>query len=166
MPDTRKRLVGDVGSEGRTILGHADPFTTKRYAHMAPDAMKQAMSVLDDSHNVHHKPATACKILQTPEIETPLQPSLVAAEGRFGGKMEVGPEGFEPSTHGLRVRCSTRLSYEPVSGISTTSSLLRHPPIVQWAQAAGSQRTDFPRGFTGALVPSARPAVDVVRADR
>jgi site-specific recombinase XerD len=33
----------------QSILGHADPSTTERYAHMAPDAMKQAMSVLDDS---------------------------------------------------------------------------------------------------------------------
>ncbi len=26
----------------------------------------------------------------------------------------VGPGGFEPPAHGLRVRCSTRLSYEPI----------------------------------------------------
>ena len=29
------------------ILGHADSTTTQRYAHMAPDALKQAMAVLD-----------------------------------------------------------------------------------------------------------------------
>lgn len=33
----------------QAILGHADPSTTERYAHMAPDAMKQAISVLDSS---------------------------------------------------------------------------------------------------------------------
>lgn len=32
----------------QAILGHSDPSTTERYAHMAPDAMKQAISVLDD----------------------------------------------------------------------------------------------------------------------
>ena len=32
----------------QSILGQADPSTTERYAHMAPDAMKQAMSVLDE----------------------------------------------------------------------------------------------------------------------
>ena len=32
----------------QSILGHADPSTTERYVHMAPDAMKQAMSVLDE----------------------------------------------------------------------------------------------------------------------
>lgn len=32
----------------QAILGHADPSTTERYAHMAPDAMKQAISVLDE----------------------------------------------------------------------------------------------------------------------
>ena len=32
----------------QSILGHADPSTTERYAHMAPDAMTQAMSVLDE----------------------------------------------------------------------------------------------------------------------
>ena len=32
----------------QSIHGHADPSTTERYVHMAPDAMKQAMSVLDE----------------------------------------------------------------------------------------------------------------------
>lgn len=32
----------------QAILGHSAPSTTERYAHMAPDAMKQAISVLDD----------------------------------------------------------------------------------------------------------------------
>lgn len=32
----------------QSILGHAEPSTTERYAHMAPDAMKQAISVLDE----------------------------------------------------------------------------------------------------------------------
>jgi len=32
----------------QSILGHADPSTTERYAHMAPDAQKQAISVLDE----------------------------------------------------------------------------------------------------------------------
>jgi integrase len=32
----------------QAILGHADPSTTERYAHMAPDAVKQAISVLDE----------------------------------------------------------------------------------------------------------------------
>ena len=32
----------------QSILGHADPSTTERYVYMAPDAMKQAMSVLDE----------------------------------------------------------------------------------------------------------------------
>ena len=100
-----------------------------------------------------------------PNKKRPRDRRLTALRDVSAGAQKVGPGGFEPPTHGLRVRCSTRLSYEPVSGIFTTSSLLRHPLIVQRAQAVGSQRMDFPRGFTGALVPSARPAVDVVRAD-
>jgi hypothetical protein len=35
--------------------------------------------------------ATSCK---TPEIETPLKPPIAAAQGQFGGKMEVGPGGL------------------------------------------------------------------------
>ena len=93
--------------------------------------------------------AAGCEKLQNPRNRNAPAIAVCRRSGAFRrGTQKVGPEGFEPSTHGLRVRCSTRLSYEPVSGISTTSSLLRHPPIVQRAQAAGSQRTDFPRGFT------------------
>jgi hypothetical protein len=36
-------------------------------------------------------------------------------EAGFAVLYSVGPGGFEPPTHGLRVRCSTRLSYEPKS---------------------------------------------------
>ena len=59
--------------------------------------------------------ATSCK---TPEIETPLKPPIAAAQGQFGGKMEVGPEGFEPSTHGLRVRpgWSENRASAPING--------------------------------------------------
>ena len=31
----------------------------------------------------------------------------------------VSPEGFEPSTHGLKGRCSTRLSYGPNINVQT-----------------------------------------------
>ncbi len=40
----------------------------------------------------------------------------------------VGPEGFEPSAIGLKVRCSTGLSYRPfalVAGTMSMSSLKR-----------------------------------------
>jgi hypothetical protein len=61
-------------------------------------------------------------LFRASECNSAVQPKTknapaIAVQRRSGafrrGTWKVGPGGFEPPTHGLRVRCSTRLSYEP-----------------------------------------------------
>jgi hypothetical protein len=43
-------------------------------------------------------------------IKIAAEPIGYRSEFRF---KKTGPEGFEPSTYGLEIRCSIQLSYEP-----------------------------------------------------
>ena len=62
-------------------------------------------------------PPAACGLLQRPALE---EGSGQDGQRRVGGwgarQSEAGLEGFEPSTAGLRVRCSTWLSHRPGTG--------------------------------------------------
>ncbi len=65
----------------------------ERYAHVAPDQLAVAALRLDDLFAGDHL-ATVGKNQVTAKLPEALQ-------------RLVGREGFEPSTNGLRVRCST-----------------------------------------------------------
>ena len=82
-------------SEVRDVLGHSTVEMTERYAHLAPDNLRSAVSVLDR--------------LRSSDVEAG---KLERAAGNHL-KEVVGVRGFEPPTPASRTQYSTRLSYTP-----------------------------------------------------
>jgi hypothetical protein len=80
----------------KEILGHRDIQTTLRYAHLAPEHLRDAV-------NRGSLSGTVTK-------------TVTSQGGKRGGEMQpvefmVRPEGLEPPTLGSEVRCSIQLSY-------------------------------------------------------
>ena len=77
-----------------------------------------------------------------PEKENPQPPEQQEIAGG------VGPGGFEPPTHRLRVCCSTRLSYEPVETAWWQSiNLIFHTCGANEGSLVGRAHRPIPPGF-------------------
>ena len=97
------------------LLGHSSVSVTQRYAHLAPDFMRgevERMSFepkasdvvrLDDYRAERVAAAAGGPALTTPVLRGSEGSGLASQKAE---ESRVGAEGIEPSTSGLRVRCS------------------------------------------------------------